>query len=288
MKFIQRSLILLLFYLTLWGLSQPVLAIPIQEIPNPKVLSNSWVMDKADILTPVTENHLNREISQLEQANGSEIAIVTVPDTKPEATPKQFATKLFNTWGIGKKETNNGVLFLISQRDRRVEIETGTGLGEILPDREVGKIIEQKIIPDFQQGNFDRGTVSGTEAMIEILQQQPNPQNLSPVLSDAMVVWVFILFAIAMTILSNLVHNKRMQALELSADLLKTRAKRSRAASRKVPKTGKRSSTKSQNNSSANTDCGDSSVGFSDGGGGSFGGDFGGGCSDGGGAGGHW
>lgn len=249
MKLIQRSLTLFLLCLTLLGLSQPVLAIPIQEIPNPKVMSDSWVIDKANILSPVIERHLNQEISQLEQANGSEIAIVTVPDTKPEITSKQFATKLFNTWGIGKKEENNGVLFLISQRDRRVEIETGTGLGEILSDRKVGEIIQDKIIPDFQQGNFDRGTVSGTEALIKILQQQPNPKNFSPFLS-AMIVWlVFILFAIVLVSLPNFPQSHRT------------------------------------NNGGGNSNFSEGSVGFSsDGGGSSFGGGF----SDGGGAGGDW
>lgn len=249
MKLIQRSLILLLLCSSLLGIAKPVLAVPIQDIPNPKVMSNSWVMDKADILTPVIENHLNREISQLEQANGSEIAIVTVPDTKPEATPKQFATQLFNTWGIGKKEENNGVLFLISQRDRRVEIETGTGLGEILPDREVGEIIQQKIIPDFQQGKFDRGTVAGTEALIKILQQQPNRDRLTPFASVALLWFIFILFAIVMTTLSSIVQRKR------------------------------------KNGTWGSWSSGDGGIDF---GGGSSGGGFGGGCSDGGGAGGDW
>ena len=52
-------------------------------------------------------------ISELEKENGTEIAVVTVPTTKPSPTPKAFTTELFNTWGIGKKGKDNGILFLI-------------------------------------------------------------------------------------------------------------------------------------------------------------------------------
>ncbi|MBE9045629.1 TPM domain-containing protein [Pleurocapsales cyanobacterium LEGE 10410] len=64
----------------------------------------------ASILKEETESHLNKTISRLESKNGVEIAVVTVPETSPEPSPKAFATKLFNYWGIGKAEENNGIL----------------------------------------------------------------------------------------------------------------------------------------------------------------------------------
>jgi uncharacterized protein len=85
------------------------------------------------ILDEPTEAQLNSVISQLERSNGTEIAVVTVPETAPSASPKEFTTALFKSWGIGKKGKDNGVLFLISKGDRRVEIETGYGVEAILP-----------------------------------------------------------------------------------------------------------------------------------------------------------
>ncbi|MBP0020579.1 MAG: hypothetical protein J7647_23870 [Cyanobacteria bacterium SBLK] len=80
---------------------------------------------------------------------------------------------------------------------------------EILPDREVGEIIQQKIIPDFQQDKFDRGTVAGTEALIKILQQQPSSDLLSPLVSIVLVWLISILFAISMATLSNIAQRNR-------------------------------------------------------------------------------
>ncbi|MEG4492127.1 TPM domain-containing protein [Microcoleus sp. D3_18_C4] len=145
-------------------------AITLQEVPNPRQLNNTWVTDKANILSDSTETQLNQMISDLEAKNGSEIAVVTVPDTKPSATPKAFATELFNFWGIGKKGKNNGVLLLISSGERRVQIETGSGIQSILPDAQVVGIIKTEITPRFKQQDFDGGTLAGTKALVNVLQ----------------------------------------------------------------------------------------------------------------------
>ena len=145
-------------------------AITVQEVPNPRQVNNTWVTDKANILSDSTETQLNQIISDLKTKNGSEIAVVTVPDTKPSATPKAFATELFNFWGIGKKGKNNGVLLLISSGERRVQIETGSGIQSILPDAKAVGIIETEITPRFKQQDFDGGTLAGTKALVNVLQ----------------------------------------------------------------------------------------------------------------------
>ena len=145
-------------------------ALTVQEVPNPRQVYGGWVTDMAEILTDSTESQLNQMIEQLEANNGTEIAVVTVPETAPATSPKEFTTELFDYWGIGKKEQDNGVLFLISVRERRVEIETGYGVEGILPDARVGRIIDTKIKPQFNQGNFDRGTLAGTKALVVALE----------------------------------------------------------------------------------------------------------------------
>ena len=142
-------------------------AISVEEVVNPRQSNGTWVTDMADILNNSTETKLNQIINKLEQKNGTEIAVVTVDNTSPAVTSKAFATELFNYWSIGKAETNNGVLFLISVGDRRVEIETGLGIEPILSNTEVQNIIDRKITPQFKKQNFDRGTLNGTQALID-------------------------------------------------------------------------------------------------------------------------
>ncbi len=151
-------------------LALPSQAITVQDIANPRQQNDTWVTDSADILKPETETQLNQMIDRLEQKNGAEIAVVTVPETKPAKSPKAFATELFNYWHIGKKEQHNGVLLLISKADRRVEIETGYGLEAILPNAQVVNIIDTKILPRFKQRDFDGGTIAGAKSIISKLE----------------------------------------------------------------------------------------------------------------------
>ena len=146
------------------------LAVDVKDVPNPRQVNGTWVTDMAQMLDEPTEAQLNSIITQLERKNGTEIAVVTVPETAPSASPKEFTTKLFNYWGIGKKGKDNGVLFLISQNERRVEIETGYGMEAILPDAKVGKIIDTQILPRFKQSDFNGGTLAGTKALVVAIE----------------------------------------------------------------------------------------------------------------------
>ena len=144
-------------------------ALTVKEVLNPRDSNSGWVTDMADILDRKTEKEINRLITDLEKDDGTEIAVVTVLDTAPADSPKAFATELFNYWGIGKAKLDNGVLFLISVNENRVEIETGYGIREKLSNAEVVSIMDNQIIPQYKQNEFNRGTLDGTQALITAL-----------------------------------------------------------------------------------------------------------------------
>jgi hypothetical protein len=134
------------------------------EAPNPKEANNDWVTDMTNILSERTENELNQMISQLKSDNETEIAVVTVPEISPTSSSED------KYWEIGKVERDNGVLFLISARDRQTEILTGYEITEILTDEKVNKIINTQIIPQFKQKHFDEGTLAGTNELISVIK----------------------------------------------------------------------------------------------------------------------
>jgi uncharacterized protein len=148
-------------------------AITVQDVPNPQQQYGGWVTDMANILSPETENQLNRMISELEATTGAEIAVVTVPTTAPSSNPKAFTTELFNHWGIGKAGTDNGVLFLTAVEERRVEVETGYGVEGVLPDAKVGNILKTQVTPRFREGDFEGGILAGTQGLIEAIAADP-------------------------------------------------------------------------------------------------------------------
>lgn len=156
--------------LVLLGTARGVGAVSIEAVPNPRTDHGGWVTDMANMLSPETEAQLEQRITDLEAKNGCEIAVVTVPDTQPSASPKAFATSLFNTWKIGKADKNNGVLVLIAQKEHRVEVEVGRGLTTVLPNMNVTNLLATQVKPQFQQGKFDAGTLAGTQAIADVLE----------------------------------------------------------------------------------------------------------------------
>ncbi|MGL5192149.1 MAG: TPM domain-containing protein, partial [Chroococcales cyanobacterium] len=195
-----------IFFSLLFGFSLilfPLLshALFVEDVPNPRPEYGVWVTDMANILSERTETELNQMLSELEASTGTELAVVTVLTTAPSPTAKAFTTELFNTWGIGKVGEDNGVLFLTSVGDRRVEIETGYGVEGILPDAKVGKIINNQITPKLRRGDWDGGILAGTIALVtELSGTRPvtefsDPSSPNPLLGiTALIAVIFSFF----------------------------------------------------------------------------------------------
>lgn len=71
---------------------------PLSQIPNPRQTYGGWVVDMAGVLSPQQLAQLNQRISTLERDTGAELAVVVLQRTY-DATPKEYATELFNRWG---------------------------------------------------------------------------------------------------------------------------------------------------------------------------------------------
>ena len=155
----RGSLSLIALMHALLGWSQPI-----ERVPNPRATDGGWVTDMAGVLSPEHKARLNRLISDLERDTGAEVAVVILRRTQG-ATPKEYATELFNRWGVGKREADNGVLMLVALGDRRVEIETGYGMEAILPDAVAGEILDTAVVPRFRAGDIAGGVIAGVEAI---------------------------------------------------------------------------------------------------------------------------
>jgi uncharacterized protein len=151
----------ILFHL---AIAVSVLPLFATEIPNPRT-QGGWVSDQDGYLTrsgAIPE--INRVLTRLEADTGVEIAVVVLPSIGAES-PRKFATSLFETWNIGKKEKDNGILFLHVIDQRRLEIEMGYGLEGILTDSKNKRILDEVVIPQFRSENFSMGIYLGVLAL---------------------------------------------------------------------------------------------------------------------------
>jgi uncharacterized protein len=145
---------------------------PLGSIPNPRVQNGTWVTDTSATLDPKIVALLNERAAAFERDTTSEIAIVVIRSLDG-VTIEEAAVKLFQMWGIGKKNRDNGLLFLWSTGDRRVRVEVGYGLEGALPDGKVGAILDQFVIPRFRSDQFDQGVLDGVTALIAAARNEP-------------------------------------------------------------------------------------------------------------------
>jgi uncharacterized protein len=76
-----------------------------------------------------------------EKSAADEIAVAVVPTTGGGGI-EAWSTGLFNSWGVGKKGKNNGVLLVVARDDRAVRLETGRGVADRLSDGDAGNIVD--------------------------------------------------------------------------------------------------------------------------------------------------
>ncbi len=146
-------------------------ALTVEQVPNPRP-SGSWVSDQADILPTESERRMDQRLSALERDLGVEIAVATVRDIDRE--PKDFATRLFAHWGIGKAGADNGLLVLLVADRRRLEMETGYGLEAILPDGWLVVMQNEAMLPAFRGGDYAGGIEAGLARIDQRLREHPD------------------------------------------------------------------------------------------------------------------
>ena len=131
------------------------------------------VVDAAHVLDPGTRAALDAKLAAQEARATDQLAVATVPSLQGTSI-EDYANRLFRTWQIGQAKKNNGVLLLVAPNERKVRIEVGYGLEGILTDAVASTIIRNAIVPAFKSGDMAAGIVKGTDAIIEILNLDPD------------------------------------------------------------------------------------------------------------------
>ncbi|HSF22178.1 MAG TPA: YgcG family protein [Burkholderiales bacterium] len=132
------------------------------------------VTDLSATLTSDQRAALEQKLAALEARKGSQVAVLLVPTTQPEAV-EQYAIRVFDQWKLGRKGVDDGVLLLVAKNDRRLRIEVGYGLEGAIPDAVARRVIEEDIVPLFKQGNFYGGISAGTDRVIKLIEGESMP-----------------------------------------------------------------------------------------------------------------
>ncbi len=145
-----------------------LLAIPLAALAervSPSSLKyRGYVNDFAEVIDPQWEERLNRLATVLDQKTKAQIAVVTLASLEGEPV-EDFANRLLEAWGVGRKG-DVGLLLLLVIKERRARIEVGYGLEPIIPDGYAGSVLRE-MGPALGAGKHGEALYAGVSLLAE-------------------------------------------------------------------------------------------------------------------------
>jgi uncharacterized protein len=136
------------------------------------------VTDQIGMLTADQRQRLEAVLADYETRTGSQIAVLLVASTEPEAI-EQYSIRVTDAWKLGRKGVDDGVLLLVARDNptalRRLRIEAGRGVQGVLTDAQSSRILRDTVAPHFRQKDWYGGLVAGVGAISTLLNQEKFP-----------------------------------------------------------------------------------------------------------------
>jgi len=167
MRRIKCFYLLTLSILLLTITSNRILGQDFPDRPVPPRLVN----DFAGLLNSAEINQLERKLVSFNDSTSTQIAIVTVPSLNGYDIA-DYAQRLAESWGIGQKGMDNGLLILVKPKTANsrgeVSIAQGYGLEGAIPDLTCSEIIDNEILPAFRNQDFFGGLDNATSTLMSL------------------------------------------------------------------------------------------------------------------------
>ncbi|GAA5094579.1 TPM domain-containing protein [Chryseobacterium ginsengisoli] len=164
------------------------------------------VFDEANILSQQEKDNLNKKLIAFADSTSTEIEVVIIPSTKGEDV-NFLATMFGEKWGIGKKNVDNGIVFLIATEDHTMSIQQGRAVEQYLTASVAGQILDYIVTPHFKQGEWYEGINRGTSALMEAVQGKFKPLNNQESSGDGsifkIILIAFVIFIILIILFGN-------------------------------------------------------------------------------------
>ncbi len=129
------------------------------EIPDPDPVL-LYVTDLAGVLSADTEEYIATKNDALYAATGAQFAILTIEVLPAGYDSESYCYEVFNTWGVGSAEKNNGLLLLLVPEEGKFWMVSGTGLQSRFSGGMISELLDEHLAEDFDAGRYDDGVLA--------------------------------------------------------------------------------------------------------------------------------
>lgn len=134
-----------------------------------KLQPQGYVSDFAQVMAPQDRAVIEAYLGAVEQSTQTQIAVVTVQSLEDDSI-ENTATDLFNQWGIGNAQTDEGLLYLLAIDERQQRIENGYGTEGVISDAFAGDVL-RSVRPVLRQGNYAGAIYSAVQQLANRIAQ---------------------------------------------------------------------------------------------------------------------
>jgi uncharacterized protein len=149
-----------------------------------------FVNDYANVFSREQREALESCVQEGREKTTAEIAVVARQSLEGGEIA-DFANRLFEKWGIGRKDKDNGILLIAALQDRAVRIEVGYGLESVMTDSHNGVILDSYVIPHFRDERYAEGLEAGAKAIGAVLAREhevvlssPMPEEIASIMTS--------------------------------------------------------------------------------------------------------
>ena len=140
-----------------------------QHYQVPKQLG--WVNDYEHLLRPDDTAVIATLCRQYRQETGNQLVVVTItPIMVPKPVFDCYATLLANTWAIGDKGKDNGIVVSVSQEEAQMRIDIGKGLEQKISNEATKAIIDTAFVPSFTKDKYGAGIIKGIKVLMQAVR----------------------------------------------------------------------------------------------------------------------
>lgn len=174
----RKTLLLAIFSLAVLNIE----AQNLPQRPSPPRLVNNLSVAYPDLLSSEETKTLEEKLERFSNETSNQICVIIIDSLWGYST-SDLCERIITTWGVGKKDKNNGIVILIKPTggagERDAFIGTGYGLEGAIPDLTCKKIVDNELIPNLKDGNAFLALDKASDVLMALARGEYNSKDYS-------------------------------------------------------------------------------------------------------------
>jgi uncharacterized protein len=161
-------------FLALQMLALPANATGVYEMPP--VDDRTWLLDRAEVFSPINEAKISNTLQKLAKETGNEVRMVSIRRLDYGETTQSFTDRLFEQWFPTPEAQAHQTLLVIDTLTNTTGIRTGEAVKTIMPDEIAKSVASETVLVPLRSGDkYNQAFADASDRLGAVLAGKPDP-----------------------------------------------------------------------------------------------------------------